>query len=235
MLRLADYIHRQWPIRPPPSRGRRGTRRVTGRPGRRSRRVAVNPGNLNECRIAIDEFGELQIGIALPVTRRARRNGPSSATARPIHTASPAHGAATHPLPRVRRRDVQVRHVGRGNAADRPIPHGLRTKAHVVVTQELLSKDGIGPGGGNWDELIADIKALPRQQDKGRPSGGASEKPRLSEAYSLAPPRVSLPGPGYIRGLRGVRGGARRCASPLLCSLRCASLPIAYHLRRRDV
>ncbi|HYB25348.1 MAG TPA: hypothetical protein VEF89_01910 [Solirubrobacteraceae bacterium] len=52
-----------------------------------------------------------------------------------------------------------------------PFHQDYAQEAHVVVTQEMLSKQGIGPSGVNWDELIADIKALPPRQSGGRPAG----------------------------------------------------------------
>ena len=44
-------------------------------------------------------------------------------------------------------------------------------EAHVVVTREMLSRRGIGPSGVAWDELIADIRALPGQRTAGDPAG----------------------------------------------------------------
>ena len=75
--------------------------------------VAVDPGNLNECRIAIDEFVDLQIGIALP----RHRTGAAGVDGRRGRADRPQRarlmGRARHPVPRVRRRHVQVRDLGR--------------------------------------------------------------------------------------------------------------------------
>ena len=48
-----------------------------------------------------------------------------------------------------------------------PFHQDYAQEAHVVVTREMLNKQGIGPSGVAWDELIADIKALPAQRVAG--------------------------------------------------------------------
>ena len=52
-----------------------------------------------------------------------------------------------------------------------PFHQDYAQEAHVVVTKEMLNKQGVGPSGVAWDELIADIKALPRQPGAGDPAG----------------------------------------------------------------
>ena len=60
-------------------------------------------------------------------------------------------------------RDLQVRDVGRRACCSRvPFHQDYAQEAHVVVTKEMLNKQGVGPSGVAWDELIADIKALHR-------------------------------------------------------------------------
>ena len=47
----------------------------------------------------------------------------------------------------------------------------LAAEKTVVVTKEMLSRSGVGPSGVAWDELIADIKALPANRAAGDPAG----------------------------------------------------------------
>jgi hypothetical protein len=52
-----------------------------------------------------------------------------------------------------------------------PFHQDYAQEAHVVVTKEMLSRSGVGPSGVAWDELIADIKALPANRAAGDPAG----------------------------------------------------------------
>jgi hypothetical protein len=52
-----------------------------------------------------------------------------------------------------------------------PFHRDYAQEAHVVVTKEMLSKQGVGPSAVAWDELIADIKALPGQLSASDPAG----------------------------------------------------------------
>ena len=52
-----------------------------------------------------------------------------------------------------------------------PFHQAYAQEAHVVVAREMLDKQGIGPSGVAWDELIADIRALPGQQGVADPAG----------------------------------------------------------------
>ena len=67
-----------------------------------------------------------------------------------------------------------------------PFHEGYAQEAHVVVTKEMLNKSGVGPSGVAWDELIADIKALPREPAAGDPGRGSTDAARMSEANALA-------------------------------------------------
>ncbi|MBV9413643.1 MAG: hypothetical protein JO363_01580, partial [Solirubrobacterales bacterium] len=51
-----------------------------------------------------------------------------------------------------------------------PFHQTYAQQAHVVVTNEMLDKRGVGPSGVVWDDLIADIKALSGQQADGDPA-----------------------------------------------------------------
>jgi len=177
MLRLADYIHRQ--LADPPAAISRPPGLETGGGAARTTVawVAVSPGNLNECRIAIDEFGELHIGIALPVTAQGQKEWAVVGNPSTDPDSKPGSWGG-HGVP-YREYDAETFKCvtwGVEMLVSVPFHTNYARKAHVVVTHELLSKEGIGPGGVNWDELIADIKALPRQQDKGDPVGAPQRK-----------------------------------------------------------
>jgi hypothetical protein len=123
--------------------------------------VAVDPTNLNECRIAIDEFVDLQIGMALPATAQGESEWTVVGDGRTANSAPGSWGG--HGIP-YREYDPQAfTCVTWGAELLLTVPFHLdyAQEAHVVVTQEMLSKHGIGPSGVAWDELIADIKALP--------------------------------------------------------------------------
>ena len=198
-LKLVDYIHPELAT-PPAAISRSGQPTDPGRaPHPIVATVAVNPSNLTECRIAIDEFVDLQVAVALPITAQGQRewavvgNPGTDPDSRPGSWGD--HGVA------YREYDAEAFKCvtwGTELLVTVPFHRGYAQEAHVVITQETLSKQGIGPSGVNWDDLIADIKALPRRHDGGNPAGGSSAQARLSEAYSLAPPRVSLlrPSPG---------------------------------------
>ena len=106
----------------------------------------MNPSNLNECRIAIDEFVDLQIGIALPVTSAGQTEWTVVGDGKTGNSA-PGYGRPRHPLPGVRRRDLQVRYLGGGLLLTVPFHQDYAQEAHVVVTQEMLSKQGLGRPG----------------------------------------------------------------------------------------
>ena len=133
--------------------------------------VAVDPSNLNECRIAIDEFVDLQIGIALPLSAQGQTEWTVVGDGK---TGSSAPGSwGGHGIP-YREYDAETFKCvtwGAELLLTTPFHQDYAQEAHVVVTQEMLDKQGVGPSGVAWDELIADIKALPRDQGAGDPAG----------------------------------------------------------------
>ena len=137
--------------------------------------VAVDPSNLNECRIAIDEFVDLQIGIALPVTAQGQTEWTVVGDGKTGNSAPSSWGGHGIPYREYDPETFKCVTWGAELLLTVPFHQDYAQEAHVVVTQEMLSKQGIGPSGVNWDELIADIKALPQQQSGGRPA----ETPQL--------------------------------------------------------
>lgn len=134
--------------------------------------VAVDPSNLNECRIAIDEFVDLQIGIALPITAQGQTEWTVVGDGKTGNSAPGSWGG--HGIP-YREYDAETFGAvtwGAELLMTTPFHQDYAQEAHVVVTQEMLSNQGIGPSGVDWDELIADIKALPPAHN-GANSAGA--------------------------------------------------------------
>lgn len=133
--------------------------------------VAVDPTNLNECRIAIDEFVDLQIGIALPISAQRQTGWTVVGDGKTGKSAPGSWGG--HGIP-YREYDPETFNCvtwGAELLLTVPFHQGYAQEAHVVVTNEMLNKSGVGPSGVAWDELIADIKALPSNRGAGGPAG----------------------------------------------------------------
>ena len=133
--------------------------------------VAVNPSNLNECRIAIDEFVDLQIGIALPVTAQGQTEWTVVGDGKTGNSAPGSWGGHGIPYREYDAETFKCVTWGAELLLTVPFHQDYAQEAHVVVTQEMLGKQGLGPSGVNWTQLVADIKALPRHQGAGDPSG----------------------------------------------------------------
>ena len=131
--------------------------------------VAVDPSNLNECRIAIDEFVDLQIGIALPISAQGQTEWTVVGDGKTGHSAPGSWGGHGIPYREYDAETFKCVTWGAELLLTVPFHHDYAQEAHVVVTQEMLNKQGVGPSGVAWDELVADIKALPRQQGAGDP------------------------------------------------------------------
>ena len=129
--------------------------------------VAVDPSNLNECRIAIDEFIDLQIGIALPISAQGQTEWTVVGDGKTGHSAPGSWGGHGIPYREYDAETFKCVTWGAELLLTVPFHQDYAQEAHVVVTQEMLNKQGVGPSGVAWDELIADIKALPRQQGAG--------------------------------------------------------------------
>jgi hypothetical protein len=135
--------------------------------------VAVDPSDLNECRIAIDEFVDLQIGIALPVTAQGKTEWTVVGDGRTGNSAPGSWGGHGIPYREYDADTFKCVTWGAELLLTVPFHRAYAQEAHVVVTKEMLSKQGIGPSGVAWDELVADIKALPRPQNGGSPAGAS--------------------------------------------------------------
>ena len=133
--------------------------------------VAVDPSNLNECRIAIDEFVGLQIGIALPIAAQGQTEWTVVGDGKTGNSAPGSWGGHGIPYREYDAETFKCVTWGAELLLTVPFHQDYAQEAHVVVTQEMLNRSGVGPSGVAWDELIADIKALPRQQGAGDPAG----------------------------------------------------------------
>ena len=133
--------------------------------------VAVDPSNLNECRIAIDEFVDLQIGIALPLTAQGQTEWTVVGNGRTGHSAPGSWGGHGIPYREYDGQTFKCVTWGAELLLTVPFHQTYAQEAHVVVTREMLSKSGVGPSGVAWDELIADIRALPGKQGLSAPAG----------------------------------------------------------------
>lgn len=129
--------------------------------------VAVDPSDLNECRIAIDEFVALQIGMALPLTAQGQTEWTVVGDGKTGHSAPGSWGGHGIPYREYDGDTFKCVTWGAELLLSVPFHEAYAQEAHVVVTREMLGKTGIGPSGVAWDELIADIKALPNQQAAG--------------------------------------------------------------------
>jgi hypothetical protein len=133
--------------------------------------VAVNPGNLNECRIAIDEFVDLQIGVALPKTAQGQTEWTVVGDGKTGDSAPGSWGGHGIPYREYDPETFTCVTWGAELLLTASFHEDYAQEAHVVVTREMLNNQGVGPSGVAWDELIADIKALPH--DAGSPGNPA--------------------------------------------------------------
>ena len=133
--------------------------------------VAVDPSNLNECRIAIDEFVALQIGIALPITAQGQKEWTVVGDGRTGHSAPGSWGGHGIPYREYDADTFKCVTWGAELLLTVPFHQAYAQEAHVVVTREMLDNQGVGPSGVAWDELIADIRAL---QPAGDPAGAGA-------------------------------------------------------------
>jgi hypothetical protein len=123
--------------------------------------VAVDPADLVECRIAIDEFVDLQIGIALPTTAQGQAEW--EVVGDPSNDPDSAPGSwGGHGIP-FREYDAETFKCvtwGAELLLTVPFHQAYSQEAHVVVTREMLNKTGTGPSGVQWGDLVSDLSKL---------------------------------------------------------------------------
>lgn len=134
--------------------------------------VAVDPSNLNECRIAIDEFVDLQIGIALPLTAQGQTEWTVVGDGRTGHSAPASWGGHGIPYREYDGETFKCVTWGAELLLTVPFHQAYAQEAHVVVTKEMLNRTGVGPSGVAWDQLVADIQML--QAPRVKPSAGGA-------------------------------------------------------------
>jgi hypothetical protein len=124
--------------------------------------VAVDPTNMSECRIAIDEFVDLQIGVALPKTAQGQTEWTVVGDGKTGDSAPGSWGGHGIPYREYDPDTFTCVTWGAELLLTAAFHQDYAQEAHVVVTREMLNNQGVGPSGVAWDELIADIKALPQ-------------------------------------------------------------------------
>jgi hypothetical protein len=122
--------------------------------------IAVDPTNLNECRIAIDEFVDLQLGIALPISAQGQSEWTVVGDGQSGNSAPGSWGGHGIPAREYDSESFKIVTWGQELLMTVPFWTDYVQEAHVVVSQEMLSKTGVGPSGVNWDQLNADIKTF---------------------------------------------------------------------------
>jgi hypothetical protein len=122
--------------------------------------VAVDPSDLDQCRIAIDEFVALQIGIALPTSAKGQKEWTVVGDGQTGDSAPGSWGG--HGIPYREYDEETFKCVTWGGELLLTVPfhQAYAQEAHVVVTREMLDNTGVGPSGVAWDDLIADINVL---------------------------------------------------------------------------
>jgi hypothetical protein len=133
--------------------------------------VAVDASNLNECRIAIDEFVALQIGIALPKTAQGQQEWMVVGDGKTGDSAPGSWGGHGIPYREYDAETFKCVTWGAELLLTVPFHQGYAQEAHVVVTEEMLNRQGTGPSGVAWDELVADIKTLTSSPSVREPAG----------------------------------------------------------------
>ncbi len=136
--------------------------------------VAVDPSNLNECRIAIDEFVDLQIGIALPLSAQGQTEWSVAGNGKTGHSEPGSWGGHGIPYREYDGETFKCVTWGTELLLTVPFHRAYAQEAHVVVTKEMLGNTGVGPSGVAWDKLIADINVL-RSAPAVKPSVASKE------------------------------------------------------------
>ena len=119
--------------------------------------VAVDPLNLNECRIAIDEFVDLQLGIALPLTAQGQPGWTVIGDGKTGDSAPGSWGGHGIPAREYDPDTFKVVTWGAELLMTVPFWQAYVQETHVVVSQEMLSNTGVGPSGVLWDKLLGDL------------------------------------------------------------------------------
>jgi hypothetical protein len=122
--------------------------------------VAVDPTNLAECRVAIDEFVDLQLGIALPVSAQGQTEWTVVGDGKTGNSAPGSWGGHGIPAREYDGETFKVVTWGAELLMTVPFWQDYVQEAHVVVTQEMLSKTGVGPSGVDWSALNSDMKGF---------------------------------------------------------------------------
>ena len=113
----------------------------------------------------------MQIGIALPVTAQGQQEWTVIGDGKTGNSAPGSWGGHGIPYREYDAETFKCVTWGAELLLTVPFHQDYAQEAHVIVTQEMLNKQGIGPSGVAWDELVADIKALNSYRGAGEPAG----------------------------------------------------------------
>lgn len=150
--------------------------------------ISVDPSNLVECRIAIYEFVDLQLGVALPQTAQGQTEWTVVGNPNSDPASQPGSWGG-HGIP-AREYDAETFKVvtwGGELLETVQFHQAYMQEAHVVVDKEQLNNSGVSVTGLQWGDLVSDLnkqfqqkaeapKPKPKASTKSEPSGSSEEE-----------------------------------------------------------
>jgi hypothetical protein len=121
--------------------------------------VAIDPTKLTEVRIGIDEFVDVMMGDAMPLSAQGQTEWTVVGDGQSGNSAPGSWGGHGTPANSYDPDTMGLITWGAPLLCTVPFWLAYVQEAHVVVTQEMLSKTGVGASGVQWDDLVADLKA----------------------------------------------------------------------------
>lgn len=128
--------------------------------------VAIDPTDLVEMRVGIDEFGAVSLGVALPVTAQGQTEWDVVGDPQKDPNSQPGSWGG-HGIPAREYDQASFSVVTWGSEILETVlfHQTYMQEAHVVVTQEMLNAAGQGPSNVAWADLESDLSKLaPVQQ-----------------------------------------------------------------------
>lgn len=158
--------------------------------------ISVNPQDVNEVKIAISEFPDIQFGTALPITAQGQTEW--AVVGNPASDPNSEPGSwGGHGIPGREYDADTIKVVSWGaELLETWGFHGAYCQeAHVVLSKEMLNKAGVGPSGVSWDDLIADVKAdfQAVQAEQTESSTEKRSRGKKAKATPIEPVQVSAP------------------------------------------
>jgi hypothetical protein len=122
--------------------------------------ASLVPANLDELRLAIENFGGCYIGVALPLSAQTQSEWDVPAAG--LTGVGEPGSWGGHAIPLVAYDETSFTCVTWGRLI-KITPAFLRAycdEAYAVISRNWLADSGISPPGLNWDGLLADLKAI---------------------------------------------------------------------------